>query len=304
MVRWATVISTLINFSKLFGISQSGRVINGVRPQQTSAPDVIPDDLTWETATTSDLGIDLTALSNRLVFYCDIYKRNTTNMFTVGKTLPAVFGAIVPKGNYADMRTVGWEASINWHDQFNVASKSFHYSVGFWMSDYKSRITRYNNTTKLLSDYYEGMKMGEIWGYTNDGYWTSADYTQAAAFQPTFKASNNGTWLPGDIKFKDINGKGVINNGDNTAINPGAMKVIGNSLPRYSYGFSLNADWNNFFIGAFFQGVGKQDWWPGTESDVFWGQYNRPYNYLMNTRLTKSGRPLTPMLIFQDTVDM
>ena len=59
------------------------------------------------------------------------------------------------------------------------------------------------------------------------------------------------------------------------------MKVIGNSTPRYSYGISLNADWNNFFIGAFFQGVAKQDWWPGSESDAFWGQYNRPYNFLM-----------------------
>ena len=282
---------TSYSFLENFVISQSGRVINGVRPQQTGAPGVIPDNLTWETATTSDLGLDLTAISGRLVFTGDIYKRNTTNMFTVGKTLPAVFGATVPKGNYADMRTVGWEASINWHDQFKVASKPFHYSVGFWMSDNKSTITRYNNATKLLSDYYEGERLGEIWGYTNDGYWTDANYTQAAAFQPTFKASNNGTWLPGDIKFKDINGKGVINNGDNTANNPGAMKVIGNSLPRYSYGFSLNADWNNFFIGAFFQGVGKQDWWPGTESDVFWGQYNRPYNYLMNYQLGKIWSP-------------
>ena len=282
---------TSYSFLENFNITQSGRVIGGVRPQQTGAPGVIPDGLTWETATTSDLGLDITALAGRLNFTGDIYKRNTANMFTVGKTLPAVFGATVPKGNYADMRTVGWEASINWHDQFKVASKPFHYSVGFWMSDYKSTITRYNNTTKLLTDYYEGQQLGEIWGYTNDGYWTDADYTKAATFQPTFKASNNGTWLPGDIKFKDVNGKGVINNGDNTATNPGAMRIIGNSLPRYSYGFSLNADWSSFFIGAFFQGVGKQDWWPGTESDVFWGQYNRPYNYLMQYQVDKIWSP-------------
>jgi hypothetical protein len=40
----------------------------------------------------------------------------------------------------------------------------------------------------------------------------------------------------------------------------------------------LDADWNNFFFSVFFQGVGKQDWWPGREADAFWGQYNRPYN--------------------------
>lgn len=278
-------------FQETFGISQSPRVINGVRPQITSQPGVIPAGLTWETATTSDLGADLTALSNRLTFSGDIYKRNTTNMFTVGKTLPAVFGTTVPKGNYADMRTTGWEVSLNWHDQFKAGSKPFHYSIGVWMSDYKSQITRYNNTTKLLTDYYVGEKLGEIWGYTNDGYWTTADYTKAAAFQPIFKASNSAQWLPGDLKFKDINGKGVINNGDNTATNPGAMKVIGNSLPRYSYGFSLNADWGGFFVGAFFQGVGKQNWWPGSESDVFWGQYNRPYNYLMQYQVGKIWSP-------------
>ncbi|MFT3933951.1 MAG: SusC/RagA family TonB-linked outer membrane protein [Chitinophagaceae bacterium] len=286
------------SFLENFTINQSGRVINGVRPQQTTNPNVIPDGLTWETATTSDLGLDISALSNRLSFTGDVYKRNTTNMFTVGKTLPAVFGATVPKGNYADMRTVGWEASINWHDHFKAGSKQFNYSVGFWMSDYSSTITRYNNTTKLLTDFYAGQKLGEIWGYTNDGYWTDADVSKAAAFQPTLKSTNNGTWLPGDIKFKDINGKGVINNGANTANDPGAMSIIGNSTPRYSYGFSLSADYGGFFFGAFLQGVGHQDWWPGTESDVFWGQYNRPYNYLMNYQLGKIWSPSNPNAYF------
>ncbi|MBE7179562.1 MAG: SusC/RagA family protein, partial [Mucilaginibacter polytrichastri] len=67
-------------------------------------------------------------------------------------------------------------------------------------------------------------------------------------------------------------------NGDNTVSNPGDRKVIGNSTPRYAYGITLDADWNNFFISGFFQGVGKQDWYPGAEADYFWGQYNRPYN--------------------------
>ncbi len=285
-------------FQENFGISQSTRVINGVRPQQTSQPGVIPDGLTWETATTRDLGLDISALSSRLNFTGDIYVRNTKNMFTVGRTLPAVYGTTVPKGNYADMRTNGWEASISWRDNFLIAAKALHYNVSFWMSDYHAEITRYNNPTKLLSDYYAGQKLGEIWGYTNDGYWTQDNYKQAAAFQPIFKASNSGQWLPGDLKYKDIRGKGVINNGDNTANNPGAMSIIGNATPRYSYGFSLNADWNNFYIGGFLQGVGKQDWWPGSESDVFWGQYNRPYNYLMAYQMGNIWSPTNPNAYF------
>jgi len=287
-------------YQELLKIYQSGRVINTVRPQATSMPNVIPDGLTWEKATTKDLGLDVSALNNRLTFTGDIYARITTNMFTVGKTLPAVFGTTVPKGNYADMRTTGWEASISWHDQFKVGGKPLHYSVGFWMSDNQSTITRYNNTTKLLSDYYTGQKLGEIWGYTNDGFWTEADNpaVNGPKFQPIFKASNTGKWLPGDLKYKNFNKDSAVTNGANTANDPGDMRIIGNSSPRYTYGISLNADWEGFFIGLFFQGVGKRDWYPGSEADVFWGQLNRPYNFLLKYQEGKIWSPQNPNTYF------
>jgi TonB-linked SusC/RagA family outer membrane protein len=272
-------------FQEKFSISQLGRVINGVRPQQTSQPNVLPAGLTWETSTTKDLGLDLAMLSNRLLFTGDVYVRKTTDMFTVGQTLPAVFGTGVPKGNYADLKTIGWEGSITWRDMFNVAAKPFNYSIGFWMSDYQATILKYNNTGNKLTDYYVGEKLGDIWGYVNDGYWTEADVSKAAAAQAIFKASTSGQWLPGDIKFKDLNGDGVINNGDNTLESHGDLQIIGNSTPRYSYGISLSADWNNFSFAAFLQGIAKQDWWPGSEADLFWGQYNRPYNYVFKSQL-------------------
>lgn len=290
-------------FQEAFSISQSGRVIGGVKPQETGQPNVLPSGLTWETATMKDLGLDMSALNNRLQFTADIYSRITTNMFTVGKTLPAVFGTSVPKGNYADMKTNGWEASISWRDQFRVGGKPFHWNVAFWMSDYTSTITAYNNATKALTDHYVGEKIGEIWGYTDDGYWTAGDVANAYKTQTIFKASNSNQWYPGDIRFKDLPGAdgktdGVVNNGTNTVDNPGDMRIIGNSRPRYSYGFTLGADWNNFFFGAFFQGVGKQDWWPGTEADVFWGQYNRPYNYAMQYMVGKIWSPTNPNAYF------
>jgi hypothetical protein len=224
----------------------------------------------------------------------------TTNMFTVGKTLPAVFGTGVPKGNYADMRTNGWEASINWRDQFNIGGKPLHYTIGFWMSDYQSTITRFNNSTKLLSDYYTGQKLGEIWGYINDGFWTADEHpeTEGPKTQAFFKASNTGKWLPGDLKFKDLNKDGVVNNGTNHADDPGDRRIIGNSTPRYTYGVSLNADYGGFFFGAFIQGVAKQDWWPGSEADAFWGQLNRPYNFLMKYMEGKIWSPENPNTYF------
>jgi len=285
-------------FQQNFAIQESAFIINGVRPQETSQPNVLPNGLTWERATTKDLGLDASFLSNRLSFTGDVYERATDNMFTVGKTLPAIFGTTVPYGNYANMNTKGWEASVSWKDQFTVATKPLHYNIAFWMSDYSSTITKYNNVNKSLTDYYEGMKVGEIWGYVNDKYWTAENVAQAYTTQPTFQASTSNQWLPGDIKYKDIHNLGVINNGNNTAINPGDMKIIGNSTPRYSYGFRFGGDWDNFFVSAFFQGVGEQKWWPGAQDDEFWGQYNRPYEYLLQYQLGKIWEPNNPNAYF------
>ncbi len=267
-------------FQEQFGISQIGRIIGGIRPQRTQMPNVIPAGLTWETSTTTNVGLDIAALSNRLNLVADAYQRNTTDMFTIGNQLPAVFGTGVPKGNYADLETFGWEASITWRDRFEVSSKPFTYNIGISMADSKSKITKFNNEERRLNDYYAGQTLGEIWGYTTAGYFTSLDDIANSADQRLIRASNSGQFLPGDIKFADINGDGVINNGLNTVDDPGDMKIIGNSSPRYSYGINLGADWNNFSISSFFQGILQQDWWPGAEASIFWGQYNRPYNDL------------------------
>ena len=285
-------------FQENFAIQESNFILNGVRPQQTGQPTVLPNGLTWETIKTKDLGLDATFLSNRLSFTGDVYDRVSDNMFTVGKTLPGLFGATVPFGNYANMDTKGWEASIAWRDEFRVAGKPLHYNFSVWMSDYSAKITQYNNTTKSLTDHYVGQKLGEIWGYVNDGYWTSGNYTQAKAFQPIFQASTSTQWLPGDLKFRDINHQGVINNGNNTAINPGDMKIIGNSTPRYAFGFRLGGDWNNFFLNTFFQGIGEEKWWPGAQAGEFWGQYNRPYEYLLKYQLGKIWEPNNPNAYF------
>ncbi|GGF45725.1 SusC/RagA family TonB-linked outer membrane protein [Echinicola rosea] len=265
-------------FQELFSITQSDRVLNGVKPQYTNQPGVLPDGLTWETSTTANIGIDLGMLSNRLTFTGDAYIRNTTDMFTVGKSLPAVFGTAVPKGNYADLRTKGWEFVLAWRDQVSVASKPLNYSVKFFMADYNSTITKYNNENKQLTDYYEGMKVGEIWGYVTEGLFESMEDISSHADQSYIQSSTSRTTLPGDIKFQDLNNDGVINKGLNTVDNPGDQKIIGNSTPRYTYGFNIDLSYQNFFLNTFFQGVGKRDWWPGGEAGLFWGQYNRPYN--------------------------
>ncbi|MEZ4905267.1 MAG: TonB-dependent receptor [Spirosomataceae bacterium] len=268
-----------------FSISQSAIILNGQKPQQTRNPTVLPEGLTWETATTKNVGIDLSMLSNRLNFVADAYIRTTTDMFTVGLTLPAVFGATAPKGNYADLRTKGWEMMLSYRDKFMTGSKPFNFDVRLTLSDYNAVITKYNNPQKQLSDYYEGQTLGEIWGYTTDGYFTSADDVKNSASQNLFRTASSGLWFPGDIKFKDTNGDGQITPGLSRIEDPGDRSIIGNSTPRYTYGVMLGADWSNFFFSAFVQGVAKQDWYPSREASLFWGQYNRPYGDIPKSQL-------------------
>jgi len=266
------------SYIELFNISQLGRVINGTRPAVTSQPNVIPEGLTWETATTKNFGIDLGFISNQLNVNADIYQRSTTDMYTNGLPVPAVFGASVPKGNYADMKTNGWELSISWRDKFELANKPFNYDLRFILADNKSVITKFNNPEKLLSNYYEGMELGEIWGFVTEGLFQSEAEIEAHVDQSYIRNSSNRILLPGDIKFKNLNGDDKIDIGQNRVSDPGDLTILGNSRPHFTYGFNMGGDWNNLFFSAFFQGVGKQDWFPDREASHFWGQYNRPYN--------------------------
>ena len=271
------------SYLELLKIETSNRVLGGSLNKYTNSPAVIPLSLTWETATTTDIGADFGMLNGKLRVTADYYIRKTKDMYTVGVTLPEVFGAESPKGNYADMTTRGWELSLSYRDHFTLANKPFNYEVRATLHDYKSVIDKYNNATKNLDDYYEGMTVGEVWGYTTDGLFRS-DADAKGYVNTIIKASNDGSWHAGDVKFIDRNENGKIDYGENTVDNPGDKVVLGNTEPRFIYSFTLSGDWNNFFLSAFFQGVGRQYWFPGQESS-FWGQYNRPYNSLPSWHL-------------------
>ena len=180
-----------------------------------------------------------------------------------------------------------------------MAIKPFGYSVRFIMADNRSVVTKYNNPDKLLNDYYEGQVIGEIWGYTTEGFFVDqADIDNHAKQSPQFTAAANGVWAPGDIKFADRNGDGLINSGTGRVSDPGDRKIIGNNEPRYMYGITLGANWNNFYFSTFFQGVMKQDWYPSTEAEFFWGQYNRPYNKVPTFQLGNIWTPENPDAYF------
>ncbi|MFU1857194.1 SusC/RagA family TonB-linked outer membrane protein [Sphingobacterium sp. NGMCC 1.201703] len=273
-------------YMDLYEIRIMDRLLNGQKPSYTSVPKVIPDNLTWETARTANFGMDFSSLNGKLTFTGDLYQRKTLNMYTFSVELPDIFGAQSPKGNYADMTTKGYELSIAYKDRFDWNNSPFNWSVKATLADYRSDIDRYENKAGLLQTdryqtdrYYEGQRLGEIWGYVTQGLFQNQAEIDAAPTQKVIRSSNSGIIYPGDVRFADLNGDGVIDYGTNTINNHGDKTIIGNYEPRYIYSFNINMDWKNVYFSTFFQGVGKQNWYPSNES-IFWGQYNRPYNNL------------------------
>lgn len=241
----------------------------------------VASGLTWETAKQWNLGIDASVLNSRLNITADAYIRDTKDMLTEGVALPGVFGIQVPAMNAVDLRTKGYEFSVNWRDQFQLVNKPFEYSIGFNLSDYKSTITKYDNPEKSFAkDYYVGMRIGEIWGFTTDGLFQTTEEAQAYAKEVDLNYIKNritGGWQGGDLKFVDLDGDGKLGIGQNTVDNPGDRKIIGNELPSLSYGITASVRWLGFDASVFFQGVGNHYWYPSGHMMNFWGPYSYPY---------------------------
>jgi TonB-linked SusC/RagA family outer membrane protein len=257
--------------------SQIGTTINGVQPAAVTQPGVVSGDLTWETARTINGGVDLNLFESRLELNFDRYVRYTENMLTKSKTLPAVFGAGEPRANAADLKTQGWELGVTWHDEFELLNSPFTYSLRLMLSDNRTFITKYDNPDKLLTDYYEGQEIGEVWGYETLGYFSSDE--EAAGWANQTALGNGRAFREGDLKFKDLNEDTRINPGSNTVNDPGDQRIIGNKSYRFPYSGDLNIEWKGFDLRIFVEGIGLRTAYPtGGHSGLwFWGQYNTPY---------------------------
>ncbi|MBP3590279.1 MAG: SusC/RagA family TonB-linked outer membrane protein, partial [Muribaculaceae bacterium] len=261
-------------------------------------PKLVTTSLTWERVVTTDVGIDLGFMNNSLTASFDWFNRETKDMLAPGMPIPSTLGAGAPTENAGNLRTRGWELSVSYNKSFGDWDIWATASIG----DAKSKVTKWaNNETKALYSYYwgesgyrfyEGQTYGDIWGFEFDRFFEKDDFTGKVydedgkwtgkwAYGPG--VANQGYlenekapfhFGPGDVKFVDRNGDGVINNGDpnmvdengnkipvGTLRNHGDLKVIGNALPRYEYSFRLGAAYKGFDIDMFFQGVGKRAMW-------------------------------------------
>ncbi len=239
-------------------------IINDERPFYIIPPRTSSPDITWETIKTFDIGTDIYLFNNKLDISFDWYRRENQDMLGPAEQLPGVYGISrdqVTKKNNADMLTKGFEVTVNWRDRIGKVG----YNVGLNLADWKAKITRYNNPTNILSTYYVGQTFNEIWGYQTVGLFQNASDVYDVADQIYLHTE----WYPGDVQYADLDGNGYIDDGEKTATNPGDMRVIGNSTPRYTFGITLGADWNNFDFSMLWQGVGKRDAW--LSGSRFWG---------------------------------
>ncbi len=253
--------------------------------QVTSAyatPALVDSNITWQDIITTDFGVDF-SLFNQIDVTFDWYQRDTKNMIVPAEGLSYNIGATAPKGNYGDLRTRGWEFSIRYGKTF---SNGLSLSATAAISDAKTVVTKYGSA-KGIDGWYNGKEYGEIWGYRVDRLFQNDDFAHDAngdlivgkdAYGKIYQFADgkdyatqgritSGSYIsgPGDVKFVDVNGDGVIDYGskliEDADGNPayGDYVRIGNTTPRYEYSLMINGDYKGFDFSVFLQGVGKRE---------------------------------------------
>ncbi len=250
------------------GTANGSWLINNARPNTASAPGLVSSLLTWESINTSNLGVDFAFMQNRLTGSFEVFDRRTYNMVGPAPQLPATLGTAVPQTNNTNLKTRGFEATLGWADK---TAREFGYGMKFLIADYVTTVTRYPNVLGSISTYREGQRLGEIWGLETLGIAKTQQEMDAhlATLPNGGQTALGAQWGAGDIMYKDVNGDGKIDWGANTESNPGDAVIIGNNTPRYTFGLNLDANYKNFDMSVFFQGVMQRDIWQG--GYYFWG---------------------------------
>ncbi|MDE6489751.1 MAG: SusC/RagA family TonB-linked outer membrane protein, partial [Muribaculaceae bacterium] len=243
-----------------------GQVIIGGN-QATVLPMYAPysTSLTWEKIENVGAGIDLGLFNNRLTGAFDWYQRTTKDMVGPALALAGIYGADAPKTNNAELRTRGWEVEIAWRDRIG---KDFSYGISASLSDYQTEITKYDSPDNKINGWYQGKNYGDIWGYRVVGI-AKSDAEMAAYLAQHDQSALGNYWGGGDLMYANLDGDPAISPGASTLDNPGDQTVIGNTTPRYAYSFTLEAQWRWIDFRAYFQGIGKRDYYVG--ESTFYG---------------------------------
>lgn len=250
--------------------NQAGYPINNVY-----VPGIVPffygnNDLTWETSTELDLGTNLVFLDERISVDADYYVR-TTKDFLIGVAVPFFAGYAngtnTQYQNTGRVRNSGFEFTLNTH---NIKTKNFNWTSNFNISFNRSKILEFNNGFEVRQTPAQfpgiptasqptawiaavGYPIAQFYGYEWGGVYQYSDFDQLANGAwvlkpgvPGYATSNaNVPIQPGDPKYVDLNGDGIVDVND--------QKVIGTPLPVHVGGFNNNFEYKNWSLNIFFQ---------------------------------------------------
>ncbi len=204
------------------------------------------DNLQWEVSKTFNVGFDASFFKGHLNLSFDYFNKHTTDILVKPQT-PLMLGTELQNYNAGEMRTQGWELSINYVLNRGDWAHQFQFNLG----DSWNRVLHYEGFESIVSqsEFWritrEGLPFNSYYGYKTDGFFQSYEEIASSAIPV------GADLKPGDVKFVDRNGDGVIDENDRF--------YLGNAFPRYTVGFTYNVAWKGIDLSIFLQGVLKRD---------------------------------------------
>lgn len=203
-------------------------------------------DLKWETTTQHNIGVDIGLFKNRIYLSVDYFEKNTSDIL-LPISLPSLVGNVSPTiVNAGEVSNHGIEVALNLKNY----GKDFSYSVNANIATVTNQVeSLHPNLPSIIGDVTKtevGHPLNSYFGYVMEGIYQTQD-----EITKHLSGTSNPSSKPGDIRFKDLNGDGMINDKD--------RDYIGNSIPKLSYGLNLSGDYKGFDLSILFQGVGGVD---------------------------------------------
>lgn len=231
-------------FSPSYGYPIGGNFAPGI----VNASGVVPNEnLQWGKSKDWNVGVDLGFWNNRINVTAEFYQRYRTNLITGAPAYlfpPSVgTGGSVPSVNIGKIRYQGFDLSVK---HVNTVG-DFRYNVGFNIALSNNKVLDYGDESANVENLRRKGKPYLVWSlYEAAGLFQS--YEEIAAWPVDQDGMNNSTLAPGDIKYLDQDGNGVLSANDR-------VYVKNSSLPSLNYGISLGASWKGIYMNAQFQGV-------------------------------------------------
>ena len=199
-------------------------------------------DVSWEVADKTNIGLDMRLLNNKLSLQVDLFKESREGIYLRRKSIPSYFGMINnPYGNIGKVENKGIEVALNYANTWGDWSLSVMGNYSF----NRNKVLEDDSTAAYPWQSTIGNKVGQRFGLVALGLFESKEEIAASPVQ-------TGDTRPGDIKYKDINGDGLINEYDEVPIGWG-------NVPEIIYGVGFSVGWKNLSLTAMFQGAAHVD---------------------------------------------